>query len=96
VNKGKKVDKQDLCEWTAKALLKSLNCKNIKSGFKKTGIWLLNSQVVAIQMAPSQGFEEGQESFDENQVDYHYNIGGGVYNLLGVVLYTRRPFFSVP
>jgi hypothetical protein len=70
VNKGKRVEKQDLCEWTAKALLKSLNCKNIKSGFKKIGIWPLNPKAVAAQMAPSQGFEEGQESFDSNQVDY--------------------------
>jgi hypothetical protein len=70
VNKGKRVNKQDLCEWTAKALLKSLNCKNTKSGFKKTSIWPLNPEVVAAQMAPSQGFEEGQENFDPNQVDY--------------------------
>jgi len=64
LNKGKKVEKTHLCEWTSEALEKSLTAKNIKSGFKKTGIWPLNHQAVTTQMNPSQGFEEGQEGYD--------------------------------
>ena len=37
LNKGKKVEKTDLCEWTSQALEKSLTAKNIKSGFKRLG-----------------------------------------------------------
>jgi hypothetical protein len=59
VNKGKKVQKQDLCQWTAQALKKALSSNNITSWFKKTGIWPFNPHVVAKQMAPSQGFGEG-------------------------------------
>jgi hypothetical protein len=44
INKGKKVQKQDLCEWTAQALQKVLSSKNITSGFKKTGIWPFNPE----------------------------------------------------
>ena len=32
-NKGKKVEKTDLCEWTTKALDRALSPRNIKSGF---------------------------------------------------------------
>jgi hypothetical protein len=63
VNKGRKVEKQDLCEWTSQALQKALSSKNIKYGFRKTGIWPYNAAAVQTQMSPSQGFEEGQEGF---------------------------------
>jgi hypothetical protein len=56
VNKRNKMEKQDLCEWTSKALLKVLTPKNIKSMFKKTGIWPLNASTVNAQMVPSKGF----------------------------------------
>jgi hypothetical protein len=71
VNKGRKVEKQDLCEWTAQALQKALSPKNIRSGFRKTGIWPLNSEAISTQMLPSEGFEEGQEGFQPNQDDYN-------------------------
>jgi hypothetical protein len=64
INKGKKVKKQDLCEWTAQALQKALSTKNITSGFKKMGIWPFNPEAVRNQMAPSTGFGEGQAGFD--------------------------------
>jgi hypothetical protein len=70
LNKGKKVKKQDLCEWTSKALLKALTPKNIKSGFKKTGIWPLNTSAVDDQMTPSKGFAEGQQEFNPTEVAY--------------------------
>jgi hypothetical protein len=70
LNKGKKVEKQDLCEWTAKAMKKALSIINIKSGFKKTGIWPFNPEAVTKQMGPSEGFEEGQPGFDPKQVGY--------------------------
>jgi hypothetical protein len=65
VNKGRKVEKQDLCEWTAAALLRALSSKNIRSGFRKTSIWPLNAEAVRTQMLPSEGFEEGQEGSQE-------------------------------
>ena len=58
-NKGKKVEKADLCQWTAEALDKALTAKNIKSGFRKTGIWPLDKEVVTSSLLPSEGFENG-------------------------------------
>ena len=63
LNKGKKVEKTDLCEWTSQALEKSLTAKNIKSGFKKTGIWPFNEHAILGSMQPSRGFEEGQDGY---------------------------------
>ena len=61
LNKNKKVGKQDLCEWTLKALQTALTTKNIKSGFRKTGIWPLDYAAAIEAMMPSVGFarEEG-------------------------------------
>ena len=77
LNKGRKVEKQDLCEWTAQALQKALSSKNIKSGFRKTGIWPLNPDAVRTQMLPSEGFEEGQEGFQHNQQPYDLSDSSG-------------------
>ena len=41
VNKNGKVGKQELCEWTCRALQRALTPKNIQSGFRKAGIWPL-------------------------------------------------------
>ena len=57
LNKNKKVGKQDLCEWTSKALQLALIEKNIKAGFKKTRIWPLDCEAVNGSMAPSVGFQ---------------------------------------
>ena len=38
LNKNNKVEKQELCEWTSKALQTTLTAKNIKVGFRKIGI----------------------------------------------------------
>ena len=61
LNKNKKVGKQDLCEWTSKALQTALTTKNIKSGFRKTGIWPLDRAAAIGTMMPLAGFarEEG-------------------------------------
>ena len=61
LNKNKKVGKQDLCECTLKALQTALTTKNIKSGFRKTGIWPLDRVATIGAMMPSAGFtqEEG-------------------------------------
>ena len=40
LNKKKRVEKQDLCEWTSKALQATLTPKNIKARFKKSTIGL--------------------------------------------------------
>ena len=55
LNKNKKVGKQDLCEWTSKALQIALTAK---AGFKKTGIWLLDRTAIHAAMAPLVGFED--------------------------------------
>jgi hypothetical protein len=70
VNKGRKVEKQDLCEWTSQALQKALSSKNIRSWFRKTSIWPLNAEAVRTQMLPSEGFQEGQEGFQPNEEGY--------------------------
>ena len=61
LNKNKKVGKQDLCEWTSKALQTALTTKSIKSGFKKRGIWSLDRATAIGAMMPSVSFarEEG-------------------------------------
>lgn len=59
MNKNKRVSKQDLCEWTSKALKAALTSKNIKAGFKKTGIWPLDRTAAVSQMGASRGFKEG-------------------------------------
>ena len=61
LNKNKKVGKQDLCEWTSKALQTALTAKNIKLGFRKTGIWPLDRAATIGAMMPSMSFtqEEG-------------------------------------
>lgn len=60
-NKGRKVEKNVLCEWTSKALEKALSPKNIQSGFRKTGIWPLHKEAVSKSLLPSEGFEQGGE-----------------------------------
>jgi hypothetical protein len=79
LNKGKRVEKTDLCEWASQALEESLTTKNIKSGFRKTGIWPFNEHAVLGSMQPSRGFEERQEDYvpsviDESEGD---EFGGG-------------------
>jgi hypothetical protein len=59
LNKGKKVEKTTLCEWTSQALERSLTPENIKSSFQKTGIWPLDDTTAINRMEPSKGFEEG-------------------------------------
>ena len=57
VNKKKRVGKQDLREWTSKALQYALTPTNIKAGFRKAGIWPLDWNVARDAMHPSVGFE---------------------------------------
>ena len=63
LNKGKKVQKTDLCEWTSLALDKALTPKTIQAGFKNTGIWPLNENATTNSMQLSAGFQEGQAGF---------------------------------
>ena len=59
LNNDKKVEKTILCEWTSQALERSLIPKNIKSDFKKTGIWPLDDIDVTNRMEPNREFKEG-------------------------------------
>lgn len=62
MNKNKRVSKQDLCEWTSKALKAALTPKNIKVGFKKTRIWPLDRTVAVSMMSAASRFEEGHRT----------------------------------
>ena len=55
--KNNKVGKQDLCEWTSKALQLALTEKNMKSRFRRTGIWPLDHDAVKGAMVPAAGFQ---------------------------------------
>lgn len=69
LNKGRKVEKTNLCEWIAQAQKKSLCPNNIKSDFKKTRIWPLHENIVTNRMQPSKGFEEGQQEFQPSNAE---------------------------
>ena len=59
LNKDKRMEKTDLCEWTSQALEKSLIAKNIKSNFRTTGIWPYNEHAMLSCMQPSIGLIRG-------------------------------------
>ena len=50
------VGKQDLCEWSFKALKAAFTLENIKMGFCKTGIWPLDCMATIGAMTLSAGF----------------------------------------
>ena len=64
LNKNKRVEKVDLCEWTSKALEATLTPKNIKARFKSSGIWPLDHATTRHAMKTSTGFkqEDGGDS----------------------------------
>ena len=49
--------KQDLCEWTSRALRAALTPKNIIAGFQATGIWPLNRTAMSNKLHAAVGFE---------------------------------------
>ena len=57
-NKNGTVGKQELCEWTSKALHNALTLHIIKSSFQKIGIWPLDCMVATRAMTTSQGFKD--------------------------------------
>ena len=57
-NKNKAMEKQNLHEWTSKALKVALTTSNIRVGFKRTGIWPLDRQAARVAMKPSERFEK--------------------------------------
>ena len=72
MNKNKRVGKQELSEWTSKALQAALKSKNIKVGFRKTRIWPLDHETTREAMMLSAGFENkdggGLENSDANTI----------------------------
>ena len=64
LNRKKKVDKQELCEWNSKALESALTPKKIKARFRKAGIRPFDRNAVKDAMCPLVGFKlsEGGES----------------------------------
>ena len=83
LNKGRKVEKTTLCEWTSQALERSLTPKNIKSDFQKTGIWPLDNTATTNRMEPSREFEEGGQEIqphgeeDSNEDEFVDDFEGG-------------------
>ena len=57
-NKKKRVEKQELYEWTSKALQTILTPRNIKARFRKCGIWSLDRDATRVIMKPAAGFEQ--------------------------------------
>ena len=53
------VGKQTLCEWTSSALKCAPTTTNIRAGFRRADIWLLDRKAAKSSMAPSTGFKEG-------------------------------------
>ena len=58
---NKNIGKQELCQWTSKALQSAFISKKIKVGFSKAGIWPLDCHVARQAKRPSAGFKEGGE-----------------------------------
>ena len=63
----KEVGKQELCEWTSRALKASLTPNNIRAGFRSTGIWPLDRTVVRKKMHVAVGFEVDVEDVGAGQ-----------------------------
>ena len=54
---SKEVGKQELCEWTSRALKAALTPNNIRAGFRSTGIWPLDCTAVIEKMHAATSFE---------------------------------------
>ena len=63
-NSKKEVGKQDLCEWTSRALKAALTPNNIKAGFRSTGIWPLDCTATRGKMHAAVGFEVDIDTAD--------------------------------
>jgi hypothetical protein len=59
-HRGRLAKKEDLCQWVCFALRRALSPFNIQKGFQKTGIWPLNSSIVADKMGPTSAFVPGE------------------------------------
>jgi hypothetical protein len=66
-NKSKGASKEVLVSWVSAALQKALTEKNIKNGFRTTGIFPLNSQAMDEKMGPSE-FYRGAPSAGVEEV----------------------------
>ena len=66
-NSKKEVGKQDLCEWTSRALQAALTPNNIKAGFRSTRIWLLDRTATTGKMHATAGFKVDVDPTDAGQ-----------------------------
>ena len=64
-NKGKGASKQTLAMWVSKVLERAFTTRNITAGFRTTGIFPLNKEVVDAHMGPARQFGSGHRSVDE-------------------------------
>jgi hypothetical protein len=61
-NKSKGASKEVLASWVSATLEKALTEKNIKNGFRTTGIFPLNPQAMDDKMRPSEFYRGGKNS----------------------------------
>ena len=66
-NNKKEVGKQDLCEWTSRALRVALTPNNIRAGFQSTRIWPLDRTAVRDKMHAAAGFAANCEDLGAGQ-----------------------------
>jgi hypothetical protein len=65
-NKSKGASKEVLAKWVFAALEKALSKKNIKSGFRTTGIFPFNPRAMDEKMGPSEFYREVPAGLDSN------------------------------
>ena len=68
-NKGQAARKEELAEWVAEGLKKTLTSTKIQKGFAATGIWPLQSTTMEQYMAPSSCYIDPAEESDEDEQD---------------------------
>ena len=68
-NSKQEVKKQDLCEWTSRALRVALTPKNIIAGFQATGIWPLNRTAVSDKLHATTSFEPDEAGACDGPAD---------------------------
>jgi hypothetical protein len=69
-NKGRGAKKEVLASWTSKALSRALTVPNIEAGFRKTGIYHLNSVAMDTSLNPFAAYTEVQEEGEGSRIPH--------------------------
>ena len=78
------MEKCDRCQYTSKALRVALTSKNIKVGFRNTGIWPFDRGAAKDTMAPSAGFEQEDDKGGEGGTNPHLHPGTHARDPVGI------------